>query len=227
MQSCDICDRKLYKTIRSHGYKLCSKHYYQLKKFGKFLDNNPRTQKDPNEFIRVNDEYSKYCLYDIWGNIVAEGLIDNEDVDKVKHIKWNYSHGYASCRNKKTKSMMMHRRILDTDQFVDHINHNTLDNRKCNLRIANKSQNQMNSNYKGVHCRKDGRFMAHIKRHGIMVNLGVYEDIEEAYWVRWYAERLVFKEYAYPKEEPIILESRKKELKELVSVKVQRLDISV
>lgn len=227
MQSCDICDRELHKAIRSHGYRLCSKHYNQLKKFGEFLDNNPRTQKDPNEFIRVGDEYSKYYLYDVWGNVVAEGLIDNEDVDKVKHIKWNYSHGYASCRNKKTKSMMMHRRILDTDQFVDHINHNTLDNRKCNLRVVNKSQNQMNSNYKGVHCRKDGRFMAHIKRHGIMVNLGVYEDIEEAYWVRWYAERLVFKEYAYPKEEPIILESRKEKLKELVSVKVQRLDISV
>ena len=93
--------------------------------------------------------------------------------------------------------------------------------------MQNKSQNQMNSNYKGVHCRKDGRFMAHIKKHGILIALGVYEDIEEAYWVRWYAERLVFKEYAYPKEEPMILESRKKELKELVSVKVQRLDISV
>ena len=227
MQSCDICGRELHKAIRSHGYKLCSKHYNQLKEFGEFLDNNPRTQKDPNEFIRINDEYSKYYLYGIWGNIVAEGLIDNEDVDKVKHIKWNYSHGYASCRNKRTKSLMMHRRILDTDQFVDHINHNTLDNRKCNLRIVNKSQNQMNSNYKGVHCRKDGRFMAHIKKRGIMVNLGVYEDIEEAYWVRWYAERLVFKEHAYPKEEPMILESRKEKLKELVSVKVQRLDISV
>lgn len=227
MQSCDICGRELHKAIRSHGYKLCNKHYTQLKKFGEFLDNNPRTQKDPNEFIRINDEYSKYYLYGIWGNIVAEGLIDNEDVDKVKHIKWSYSHGYASCRNKKTKSFMMHRRILDTDQFVDHINRNTLDNRKCNLRIVNKSQNQMNSDYKGVYVRKDGRFMAHIKRHGILVDLGVYEDEEEAYWVRWYAERLVFGEYAYPKEEPIILESRKEELKELVSVKVQRLDISV
>lgn len=227
MQSCDICGRELHKAIRSHGYKLCNKHYNQLKKFGEFLGNNPRTQKDPNEFIRVNDEYSKYYLYGVWGNIVAEGLVDNEDVDKVKYIKWNYSHGYASCRNKKTKSLMMHRRILDTDQFVDHINHNTLDNRKCNLRIVNKSQNHMNSNYKGVYVRKDGRFGAHIKKRGILVDLGVYEDVEEAYWVRWYAERLVFKEYAYPKEEPMILESRKEKLKELVSVKVQRLDISV
>ena len=50
--------------------------------------------------------------------------------------------------------------------------------------------------------------------------------IEEAQWVRWYAERIVFKEYAYPKEEPVILDSRKNELKLFVERKVQRLDIS-
>lgn len=221
---CDICGRYQHSMIHAHGYILCSKHYRQLKKYGKFLDNNPRTQKDKNEFIKVNDSYSIYYLYDVWGNRIAKGYIDNEDVDKVKDIKWSYTHGYASNRNKKIKSLMMHRRILNTTEFVDHINHNTLDNRKCNLRIVNKSQNQMNSNYKGVHVRKDGRYMAHIKKHGLMVNLGLYEDKDEAYWVRWYAERIVFKEFAYPKEEPFILGSRKKELKLLVEKKVQRLD---
>ena len=82
----------------------------------------------------------------------------------------------------------------------------------------------MNSNYKGVSVRKDGRYMAHIKKHGLMVNLGLYEDKEEAYWVRWYAERIVFNEFAYPKEEPFILDSHKEELKLLVEKKVQRLD---
>ena len=120
--------------------------------------------------FRLRSEYNVEIILE---NLPYEYIrwVDNEDVDKVKHIKWNYSHGYANCRNRKIKSLMMHRRILDTDQFVDHINHNTLDNRKCNLRIVNKSQNQMNSNYKGVCVRKDGRFTAHIKRHGLMVNL--------------------------------------------------------
>lgn len=223
---CEICGRYQHRMIRAHGYILCNKHYGQLKKYGKFLDNNPRTQKDKNEFVRLNDDYSKYFLYDVWGNVVACGLIDNEDVPKVKNIKWNLSHGYANCRNKKTSSLMMHRKILDTDQFVDHINHDTLDNRKSNLRIVTKSQNQMNSDYKGVYNRSDGRFMAHIKKHGILLNLGVFMYIEEAQWVRWYAERIVFKEYAYPKEEPVILDSRKNELKLFVERKVQRLDIS-
>ena len=51
-----------------------------------------------------------------------------------------------------------------------------------------------------------------------------YEDKEEAYWVRWYAEHVIFKEFAYPKKEPFILGRRKKELKLLVEKNVQRLD---
>lgn len=221
---CDICGRYQHRMIHAHGYILCNKHYKQLKKYGKFLDNNPRTQRDKNEFIKINDNYSIYYLYDRYGNKIAEGYIDNEDVDKVKNLKWGYAHGYACCKGKNIKSSMMHRRILNTTEFVDHINHNTLDNRKCNLRIVNKSQNQMNANYKGVYVCKGGRYEAYIKKNGIRVNLGVYEDKEEAYWARWYAERIVFKEYAYSKEEPFILDSRKEELKLLVEKKVQRLD---
>lgn len=225
---CEVCGREVHSLIRFYGHKTCTKHYRQYKKYGRFLDNNPRTQKDYNEFIDLGDGTAKYFLYDVWGNAIAEGLVDTEDILKVKYIKWSLSAGgYSSNRSRNKKNTLMHRLILNTDQFVDHINHNKLDNRKCNLRIVTKSQNQMNGNYKGVSERKDGRYLAHIKKNGIMVNLGVYEDKEIAYWVRWYAERVVFKEYAYPKEEPFIIESRKKELRVVVEKKVQRLDISV
>ena len=50
----------------------------------------------------------------------------------------------------------MHRQILgcQADQQIDHRNHNTLDNRRSNLRLATPSQNAINrrkaKGYKGV-----------------------------------------------------------------------------
>ena len=117
----------------------------------------------------------------------------------------------------------MSRVILGTDQFVDHINHNRLDNRKSNLRIVTKSQNQMNVDYKGVGVRKDSKFYAYIKINQKMINLGVYIFEEEAMYARWYAETVLFGEYRYPKPEPSILDDRKKDIREYVDKKVQRL----
>ena len=93
-------------------------------------------------------------------------LIDDEDFDKISKYKW-----YA-VKNKSGKiyakrtvgGFGMHRVILkDRVGFeIDHINGNSLDNRKSNLRIATKSQNQANTNkrvnnssgYKGVSWNK-------------------------------------------------------------------------
>lgn len=204
--------------------RLCYRHYTQYKKYGKFLDCNQRTPRDLNEY-RNKGSYVEYDLYDMLGNVIATGYIDVDDLEKVRYHKWNFASGYASCRNRKVSSLFMHRLILDTDNFVDHINHNGLDNRKSNLRIVTKSQNQMNANYKGVYKSSGGNWMARIKLDGKTCHIGTFVDIDEAYYARWYAERIVFKEYAFHKDEPVILESRKEDIKELVISKVQRLDI--
>jgi hypothetical protein len=221
---CDICGRELNKKIKSHGYVLCNKHYKQLKKYGKFLDNNPRTISDRNGYI-ICGEFTLIELYDKNCNIIAYAIIDTEDLDKVKYTKWKLSSsGYAMNTPKfKGGNKHMSRVILGTDDFVDHINHNTLDNRKRNLRAVTRSQNQMNVDYKGVTNRKDGKFYAHIKMNQKMINLGVYVFEEEALFARWYAETILFKDYRYPKEEPNILEDRKIAIKEYVDRKVQRL----
>ena len=72
---------------------------------------------------------------------------------------------YAKRRGKKRlgetrDTIMMHRYILsaDDEHEVDHINGNSLDNRRCNLRIVTRSENMANraifrnntSGYKGV-----------------------------------------------------------------------------
>ena len=123
----------------------------------------------------------------------------------------------------KSSNIHLSRVILDTDQFVDHINHNPLDNRKENLRIVTRSQNQMNINYKGVNKTNNNKFYACIKLNQKTIGLGIYVHEEEALFARWYAEQILFKEYAYPKDKPVILPDREKQIKEYVNNKVQRL----
>ena len=89
-------------------------------------------------------------------------LIDDEDFELVNKYKWKLQDGkikYARSSNR--LGILMHRlllRLKKGDPDVDHINGNGLDNRKHNLRLANKSQNGANrtkqeestSKYKGV-----------------------------------------------------------------------------
>lgn len=220
---CCVCGRQLFRKVKSHGKVYCNKHYDQLKKYGHTIDTNPRTLMDRNEII-VDGKVARVKIYDARCNHIATAIIDAEDVNKIRYTKWKLSaSGYAMNAPKFSGSNKhMHREILSTDQFVDHINHNTLDNRKCNLRVVTKAQNMMNSNFKGV-SRNGCKWYAYIKINQKMLNLGKYLDEEEALYARWYAEKVLFKEYAYPKPEPEILESRKSRIQEYVGRKVQRL----
>lgn len=82
-------------------------------------------------------------------------IIDDDLFDYLNKWKWYFNEGYA-CRKENGKHLGMHRVILKTKGFVDHINGNGLDNRRCNLRKTNHSRNAMNmkihkgKNYKGV-----------------------------------------------------------------------------
>lgn len=221
---CNICGRLSFRKIRSHGRIWCNKHYKQYKKYGHVIDDNPRTVYDKNE-IRIVGKTAYIDLYDKKQNVIAVTKIDAEDVPKVRYIKWKLSASGYVMNTPKYKGSNQHlsRLILNTDQFVDHIDHDTLDNRKSNLRIVNRSQNQMNTDHSGVSEQKNGKYYAHIKLNQHMYNLGVYADKEEALYARWYAEKILFKGYAYPKKEPFVLDRRKDEIRCYVDRKVQRL----
>lgn len=221
---CEICGRRSFRKIQLNHKIYCNKHYKQLRKYKKVLDHNPRTREDKNE-IRIVGNLAFMDLYDNQSNVVATTIFDADMVNKVRYTKWRLSHGYVMNSPKFGASTKhLSRVVLNTDQFVDHVNHDTLDNRRCNLRVVTKSQNAMNQfGVKGVHQTKSGKFYAHIKIHQKMLNLGVYVDQEEAYFARWYAERLLFKEFAYSKEKPVILPQREKEIKVYIKRKVQRL----
>ena len=98
-------------------------------------------------------------------------IVDDEDFDYLNQFKWNFNSRYVvrnkhnkcygKCKGKGCSKVFIHRVIMNTPKGMetDHINGNTLDNRKINLRICTRSQNAFNSSvhrdthsgYKGVY----------------------------------------------------------------------------
>lgn len=77
-------------------------------------------------------------------------IIDDEDFDKVKNFTWYYDKGYIVALVKGQR-VLIHRLILSAkeDVVVDHKNGNTLDNRKCNIRVCTHAQNVANAKKRG------------------------------------------------------------------------------
>lgn len=133
-------------------------------------------------------------------------LVDDEDYEFLMQWKWHalkggsgvYAHRNAKPRGKKTIHVMMHRVINNTPPGMDtdHINGNTLDNRRCNLRSATRSQNMQNrkpnikgaSKYKGVSWHKQHRkWVAAIQVGKRRCHIGLYEKETDA--AKAYAEQ--------------------------------------
>ena len=81
-------------------------------------------------------------------------IVDDEDFEEISKYNWyaikksNYDAYVAmtTIRQFPKKNVLMHRMIMgnQTTMDIDHINHDTLDNRKSNLRICTSRQNQCN-----------------------------------------------------------------------------------
>jgi hypothetical protein len=91
-------------------------------------------------------------------------------------------------------------------KWIDHKNHNGLDNRKTNLRKITHQQNMMNrrpsknstSKYKGVSLfKRDKKWIAHICFNRILRYIGIFAtEIEAAKAYNIFAKKY-FGEYAY------------------------------
>tara|TARA_R110000851_G_scaffold33896_1_gene90358 strand:- start:4452 stop:4940 length:489 start_codon:yes stop_codon:yes gene_type:complete len=119
-------------------------------------------------------------------------LIDKEFEFLVNHKWLDNGFGYLRCRSGIYENVVIHRIIMrPTDgQEVDHINGDTYDNRKCNLRICTHAENMMNrrkhknnkSGIKGVYYapNRAKNWRAQIRKNGVKYDLGGYETPEEA-----------------------------------------------
>lgn len=126
-------------------------------------------------------------------------LVDDEDMRhftarrswRVSKIRLMRYLRWQTRRNGKTVVVSFHRLVMSAGcgQVIDHINGNTLDNRKENLRFVSSSQNarnkrkksahKMTSRFKGVSI-NSGRWRATIRADGGPIYLGRYTDEVEA-----------------------------------------------
>jgi hypothetical protein len=117
-------------------------------------------------------------------------IVDDEDYDKVVQYKWHIMANKAGSHMYAATKLRMHRLVIDAPPgiMVDHINGDTLDNRKSNLRLCTNSQNQQNtpsrggsSRYKGVSLqKKSGKWIATFQYDGQRHYCGMWDSEEDA-----------------------------------------------
>lgn len=125
-----------------------------------------------------------------WRDTFVPVLLD-DDMAEMLDGRVSVSNGYAYA-TVDGRQQLVHRYLLGLrtgdGMFGDHINGDTLDCRRVNLRAVTASQSSANvrgsaaSGFRGVYpCR--GKWQARAKFNGRMIHLGTFETPEEAYAV--------------------------------------------
>ena len=104
-----------------------------------------------------------------------EVLLDPEDYEKFKDRKWHLLAGRYAANGHD----YLHRLIMNAPKgmVIDHLNHNTLDCRKKNLRIVSQAENCKNVKSPGYYFEKWCNKW-HVEYH--KVNFGRYNSEDEA-----------------------------------------------
>ena len=190
---------------------------HQLHKYGKFLDNIQRTNQDLNDYkIDYRHKTVTFNMYNQKNLFTASFIADLEDIEKLKYHKWRLgTNNYAltGLPSKGTSRNASHVVLgIDsrkTDLVVDHINGNTLDNRKCNLRVITQRQNLLNRRQtesfnapaKGVCWDKNrNKWASEIRFNEIRVHFKRQKKLKVAVFQRYVAEKILFKQFSRNEE---------------------------
>ena len=126
-------------------------------------------------------------------------LVDTEDVARLRVFHWivkpcgsDIVYAHATIGNEGTgfkSTISLHRYAMSFGSpMYDHINGNSKDNRKANLRSCTSSENRRNSRkpvtgsakYRGVYKRKESDwYRAQIRFEGKIIDIGQYKSQEE------------------------------------------------
>lgn len=150
-------------------------------------------------------------------------FIDKDDYELVKNKVWYPSKNGSRIYVIDSRGLMLHQYLLNPEKGyeVDHIDLNTLNNCRSNLRICSHQQNQCNqplqknnsSGVSGVSFYKPrGKYRARIKVSQTDIHLGYFDQFIEAVQARNEAIKLMFGEYGRYNDVPEASESIKQQV---------------
>jgi len=176
-----------------------------------------RSRKQNRYELNLEDEHGLYGI-GYCNNDDTAFYFDMEDYDKIKDFGWyssytakntNYYRPKANYKdeNGNKHTVNMHRLILgdSAHEVVDHIDHNTFNNRKYNLRGCTRRENNCNMSLRsnnttgisGVHWYKAyGTYLASLNKDGKHHSLGYYDNKDDAIRARLVGEAKYFGEFA-------------------------------
>lgn len=207
MWECECnCGNKCEKTssyLRSINNPMCPKC------------SKEKSSERAREFrLKASEKENDVKYFDDYALINDKFKVDIDDVEKLlsykRYIKENNS-GYG-CMYYNDNQIFIHRLVMglplkydeETKIIADHINGDRKDNRKTNLRIIVKENNPINcgiyksntSGHKGVQWNKRlSKWVACIQVDKKSKHLGVFENYDDAVFVREQAEEKYYGEY--------------------------------
>lgn len=185
------------------------------------MSGRTKTFIESNIYKIINEQESEFYIINRKGEHFTV-KVDTEDLNRlIQYNKsWNASwrkdsQSYYVCAceyletvNKKPKYKIhyLHRWIFDYPKgiVIDHINHDTLDNRRCNLRLTEQKKNLKNRNgknknnksgYRNV-CKINNKWVVQLQINGKNTTLGRFLDVHEAGQFAEEMRQKYFGEYA-------------------------------
>lgn len=182
--SCDCGSETiiLQHSLVTGNTKKCSKHpKNEWRDCGEYIELDVSTEKHPDTFTKISKDDLEKCL-----SFKKNG----------SRLKWmaHDDHGgkwskYVCATDRKTR---LHRFLLDLEDptlIVDHINGDGLDNRRENIRVCTRAENNKNmrkrkdnvSGCAGVYLDKEtGLYCAKIQEGGKVHFLGRFDRLDQA-----------------------------------------------
>lgn len=110
------------------------------------------------------------------GNIIDYAMVDDEDYQWLSEKQWRLNtqgYAYRMEGSRKTKKYVwMHKAILEHygvdysgDKVTHHINHNKLDNQKCNIEAVSRTLNQQSRHRKRDDCYSKYKGVSYYPNH--------------------------------------------------------------